>query len=82
MGCLLVRYINLKFGHLDGNYCTFITLIAHLATTTVASLVEGVGGQQTIDDRYLALGIELCDTGGHTLADVVEVRCLAADDAT
>ena len=81
MGCLSVGYTVLKFGHLNGDYRTFVTLVAHLASAAVASLVEGIGGQQTVDDRYLALDIELGDAGGHTLADIVEVGGLTADHA-
>ena len=43
-------------------------------------LLQVVGGEQTVDDGNLTLGVEACDAVGDSLADVVEVRRLAFDD--
>ena len=72
----------LELRHLYGVNGAFVALVAILAAATVESLLAVVGGEQAVDDRYLACGVETSDAVSNTLADIVEVRSLTANHAT
>ena len=71
----------LEFCHLYGVYGAFVALVAEPSAATVFGLLQVVSGEQTVDYGDFALGVELGNAVGDALADVVEVRCFAADDA-
>ena len=73
---------SLELRHLDSIDSAFIALVAVLATAAVERLLQVVGGEQAVDDRYLACGVETSDAVSNTLADIVEVRSLTANHAT
>ena len=66
----------LELRHFDGVDCTFVTLVAVFASASVERLLHVECGEQSVDYRNLALGVESCDTVGHALTDVVEVWSL------
>ena len=72
---------SLEFRHLYGVYGAFVALVAEASAATVFGLLQVVSGEQTVDYGYFALGVELGNAVGDALADVVEVRCFAADYA-
>ena len=47
----------LELRHLYGVNGAFVALVAILAAATVESLLAVVGGEQAVDDRYLACGV-------------------------
>ena len=67
--------------HFDGYDGTLVALVAEASTGTVAGLLEGVGGEQAVDDGDVAGDVEAGDASGDTLTDIVEMGCLATDDA-
>ena len=71
----------LELSHFDGVDGTFVALVAQPASTTVLGLFEIVGGEQAVDDGNGAGGVEMGYALGDALTDVVEMGCLAADDA-
>ena len=77
----LYKFWLLEFCHFDGDDGALITLVAVLATCTIAGLLEVVGGEEAEDDGDVARGVETGDTLCDALTDVVEVGRLAADDA-
>lgn len=77
-----VKLKALEFRHLYGIYGAFISLVAEASAATVFGLLQVVGGEQAVDYGYFALGVELGNAVCHALANVVEVRSFAADDAT
>lgn len=72
----------LEFCHLYGIYGAFVALVAEPSAATVFGLLQVVGGEQAVDYGNFALCIELGNAVCNALANVVEVRSLAADDAT
>ena len=72
---------SLELRHLDSVDSALIALVAVLAAAAVERLLQVVGGEQAVDDRYLACCVEACDACRYALTDVVEVRCLAANHA-
>ena len=58
------------------------TFIAAFTSTSIFSLLKVVSCQQTIDDRNLTYCIKACNSVGHTLADVIKMRCLASDNTS
>ena len=71
----------LEFRHLYGVYGAFVALVAEPSSAAVLCLLQVVGCQQTVDYGDFALCVELGYAVCHALADVVEVRSFAADNA-
>ena len=74
----VIKMYSLELRHLDSVDSALIALVAVLATAAVERLLQVVGGEQAVDDRYLACCVEACDACRYALTDVVEVRSLAA----
>lgn len=70
------------FNHLDGGDGTFVAFVAKHAATTFLCLFEGVAGEQPVDDWYLTHEVQVGQTLRCSLTDVVEMRCVATNDAT
>ena len=71
----------LEFCHFDGINGTLAAFVAILATTAILGLVQVVGGEQSVDDGNVLVGVEAGYAVSNALADVVEVGRFAADDA-
>ena len=78
----VIKMYSLELRHLDSIDSAFVALVAILATAAVECLLQVVGGEQAVDDRYLACGVEACDACRYALTDVVEVRSLTAYHAS
>ncbi len=72
---------SLEFRHFNRHYGTFVALVSESSAGAFLRLLQGVGGEQAVDDGNLALGVEAGDAVGDTLADVVEMGRFATDDA-
>ena len=68
--------------HLDSSFGGFGALVAQATPGAVECLLLVVTRQNTEDDRHLLCGIQVGTTLGHTVADVIEVRCSATDDTS
>lgn len=79
--CLLIYPVLLELCHFDGINGAFVAFVAETPTATVARLLQVVRSEQSVDDRNVSCGIQTGDALGYSLTDVVEVRCLTANDA-
>ncbi len=60
----------------------FGALVAHFAASTVKGLFHGVGGEDTVSDGNAGFAADAGQAFGVFAGDVIEVRGIAADDAT
>ena len=70
------------FCHLDGCDGTFVAFVAKHTAAALLGLLECVAGKQAVDDGNLSFAIQVGKTLRDTLADVIEVRCVATNDAS
>ena len=53
--------------------------MAGRSSDAVEGLLLVVDSENTEDDRYVTFGIEMCDSLGDTLTDIIKMRCSPAD---
>ena len=68
--------------HLDGCDGTFVAFVAKHAAAALFSLFHRVAGEQAIDDGHFAFLVQFGQALRDALADVVEVGCVATNDAS
>lgn len=71
----------LKVHHFYGSNGAFIALVSKSSTCAFFGLLHIVGCKKSVDNRNLALGIELSQSLSCASADVVEVRSVASNNA-
>ena len=75
------RSRGLELCHLDGYDGALVALVAEAASGADECLLHVVGGEQAEDHGDVVCGVEACNALRDALTDVVEMGCLAADDA-